>query len=173
MKERDDALKVLATTLDKRSAGADSTEKGIDQRKVALDRIEKDLGAAKDGLTAESRKLAEARKAMVRSKAEIGRRVRELESQAGLIESREEEAAELKTKAMSLLKYAEKAADEKSRGLKEHVQEQGARLEAERVKVEKVARAYEDLEERERGLETTAPEFEARAKALDQREKKL
>src|SRR3989475_809955 len=173
MKEREDAMKVLATALGKRSAEADRAEKGIDQRKAGLDRIEKDLGAAKEGLTAENRKLAEARKATDRSKAEIGRRLKELESQAGLIESGEEEAVELKTKAMSLLKSAEKAADEKSRELKERVQEEDARLEAERVKVEKAARAYEDLDERERRLETATAEFEARTKALDQREQKL
>src|SRR5256712_1103817 len=39
------------------------------------------------------------------------KRSKELESKASLIEAREEEAGDLKTKAMSLLKYAEKAAD--------------------------------------------------------------
>ena len=39
--------------------------------------------------------------------------------------------------------------------------------------MEKAARAYEDLEERENHLETATAEFEARTKALDQREKKL
>src|SRR5437867_11318112 len=74
---------------------------------------------------------------------------------------------------MSLLKYAEKAADEKSRELKERVQEEDARLEAERVKVEKAARGYEDLAQRDRHLETATAEYEARTKALDQRQKKL
>src|SRR2546430_13973374 len=74
---------------------------------------------------------------------------------------------------MSLLKSAEKGAEEKGGKRKEGVEEEAARLEAERVKVEKAARAYEDLEQRERHFETTTAEFEARAKALDQREKKL
>src|SRR5256885_3037757 len=52
-------------------------------------------------------------------------------------------------------------------------QKREARLGAERLKVEKAARAYEDLEERERHFETATAEFEARTKALDQREKKL
>src|SRR3989442_10337899 len=74
---------------------------------------------------------------------------------------------------MSLVRCAEKAADERAGELKERFKKEDARLEAERVKVEKAARAYEDLEERERHFETATAEFEARAKALDQREKKL
>src|SRR5207244_8857098 len=128
MKEREDAMKVLATALDKRSAEADRAEKGIDQRKAGLDRIEKDLGAAKEGLTAESRKLAEARRATDRSKAEIGRRLKELESQAGLIESREGEAADLYKKEMRLLKYEEKASDEKGSELTERGEDEEARI---------------------------------------------
>src|SRR2546425_6439393 len=51
--EREDSLKVLATALDKRSAVADHAEKGIDQRKAELDRIEKDFGVAKEGRSEE------------------------------------------------------------------------------------------------------------------------
>src|SRR5256712_3919244 len=101
------------------------------------------------------------------------KRSKELESKPGLIEAREEEAGDLKTKAMSLLKYTEKAADEKSRELKEHVQGEEARLETQRAEVEKAARAYADLEQRERRFETATAEFQAQTKALDQLEKKL
>src|SRR5207249_6795060 len=104
---------------------------------------------------------------MDRSTAEIAKRSKELESQASVIETQEEEDADLKTKAMTLLKYAEKAADEKSHELKERAQQEEARLEAQKAEVEKAARAYEDLDEKERQLETATAEFEARTKALD------
>src|SRR6266511_6252426 len=75
------------------------------------------LPISKDHLAADSRRVAEERKALERSKGDIGKRSKEIEVQAGLVASREDEAAELKSKAMSLLKYAEKVAEEKSREL--------------------------------------------------------
>src|SRR5256886_13639812 len=69
--------------------------------------------------------------------------------------------------------HGEKGRDEGGGDGKGGARKGRAGLEAERVKVEQAARAYEDLEERERHFETATAEFEARTKALDQREKKL
>ena len=74
---------------------------------------------------------------------------------------------------MSLLKYAEKVAEEKSRELKERMASEEALLEEQRAAMEKVARAREDLEQRETRFEAASAELDARAKAVDQREKRL
>ncbi len=87
--------------------------------------------------------------------------------------SREDEAADLKSKAMSLLKYAEKVSEEKSREIKERMASEEALLEEQRAAMEKAGRAREDLEQRETRSEATSAALDARAKAIDQREKRL
>src|SRR5205807_2274539 len=98
---------------------------------------------------------------------------KELESQVTSLAKREEDAADIKSKAMSLLKYAEKTAETKGREVNDRMAEQQALLEAQQKELGKVTRAREDLEQREHRFDTAKAEFEARAKAVEQREKRL
>src|SRR3972149_134454 len=74
---------------------------------------------------------------------------------------------------MSLLKYAEKVAETKSRELSERMDEEKSLLEAQRAAGETVARAREALDARQGRAEATSAELDARHKGLETREKRL
>jgi len=173
LEKGEERLKLFESTLEKRNVESNKLVQGIERRGGELDRAEKDLNAAKGRIEEQSRQVAHERPLVLAARVDLARKTKELESQAAAVTKREAEAADRKSKAMSLLKYAEKAAAAKERELKERMDETAAAIEAQRVETTKAAKAQEDLDERERRFETVKAEFDARAKALEQREKRL
>src|SRR5207247_8271110 len=140
----------------------------VEKKMAAVDRGEKEMQRSEEHLAAEARRFAGEQAQLDRMRVDAAKRAKELKSQVASLAKREEDAADNKSKAMSLLKYAEKTAEAKGRELNDRMAEQQALMESQQKEMQKVAKAREELEAREHRFETAKAELEARAKALEQ-----
>src|SRR5439155_618725 len=106
--KRESDQKALTSELEKREVGLDKITQTLVKHRADLNRAEKELAKSQDGIALEVRGIAGQRKAAEHAQAELDKRTKELESQTAAAALREREAADLKSRATSFLRSAEK-----------------------------------------------------------------
>ena len=167
---RAEALDVLAGTLEKRALDAERKAQANAKLGTDLDGRERVVKEERARIVAEARTLADETKASERRREELARESKRLEAVDVALRAREKEAADLKSKAMNLLRFAEKTAETKERDIADRLDEEKALLLEQRAEAEKLGRLREDVERHQHRLEANTAEHEARSKALAVRE---